>query len=167
MMEAARTSETLVNFYQTTRCYNPEDSHLHTHRRENLKSYMVVELNKVCERNPCTMMDDFWGNLQNVIWATKVERCLHFRIFHGLVFFPEQRRCLLVHKVAVTLGNFSDISVRHTAVRLGAQMLRSKQESPTTWSRISVEKLIVTQLHSTLTAFYGAHPWVLSWAGWI
>jgi hypothetical protein len=36
MMEAARTSETLVNFYQTTR--RPEDSHLRTHRRENLKS---------------------------------------------------------------------------------------------------------------------------------
>jgi hypothetical protein len=28
MMEAARTSETLVNFYQTTWHYNPEDSHL-------------------------------------------------------------------------------------------------------------------------------------------
>jgi hypothetical protein len=28
MMEAARTSETLVNFYQTTRRYNREDSHL-------------------------------------------------------------------------------------------------------------------------------------------
>jgi hypothetical protein len=28
MMEAARTSEMLVNFYQTTRCYNPEDSNL-------------------------------------------------------------------------------------------------------------------------------------------
>jgi hypothetical protein len=28
MMEAARTSGTLVNFYQTTRPYNPEDSHL-------------------------------------------------------------------------------------------------------------------------------------------
>jgi hypothetical protein len=41
MMEAARTSETLVNFYQTTRRYNPEDSHLRTHRRENLKSYFV------------------------------------------------------------------------------------------------------------------------------
>jgi hypothetical protein len=39
MMEAARTSETLVNFYQTAWCYNPEDTNLHTHRRENLKSY--------------------------------------------------------------------------------------------------------------------------------
>jgi hypothetical protein len=28
MMETARTSETLVNFYQTTRRYNSEDSHL-------------------------------------------------------------------------------------------------------------------------------------------
>jgi hypothetical protein len=28
MMETASTSETLVNFYQTTRRYNPEDSHL-------------------------------------------------------------------------------------------------------------------------------------------
>jgi hypothetical protein len=28
MMEAARTSETLVNFYQTIRRYNPEDSNL-------------------------------------------------------------------------------------------------------------------------------------------
>jgi hypothetical protein len=39
MMEAARTSET-VNFYQTTWLYNPEDSHLCTHHRENLKSYL-------------------------------------------------------------------------------------------------------------------------------
>jgi hypothetical protein len=37
MMEAASTSETSVNFCQTTRRNNPEDSHLHTRRRENLK----------------------------------------------------------------------------------------------------------------------------------
>jgi hypothetical protein len=30
MMEAASTSETLVNFYQTARHYNPEDSNLHS-----------------------------------------------------------------------------------------------------------------------------------------
>jgi hypothetical protein len=29
MMEAAVTSEIPINFYQTTRCYNPEDSHLY------------------------------------------------------------------------------------------------------------------------------------------
>jgi hypothetical protein len=38
MMEAESTSETSVNFYQTTRRNNPEDSHLHNRRRENLKS---------------------------------------------------------------------------------------------------------------------------------
>jgi hypothetical protein len=37
-MEAASTSETSANFYQTTRRNNSEDSHLHTHRRENLQS---------------------------------------------------------------------------------------------------------------------------------
>jgi hypothetical protein len=46
MMEAAtRTSETLVNFYPTTRRYNPEDSYLRTHRREKLKSYKVKKIN--------------------------------------------------------------------------------------------------------------------------
>jgi hypothetical protein len=33
------TSEMLVSFYQTTRRYSPEDSRLHTRRRENLKPH--------------------------------------------------------------------------------------------------------------------------------
>jgi hypothetical protein len=36
------TSETSVNSYQSTRRYNPEVGHLHTHRRENLKSYIFA-----------------------------------------------------------------------------------------------------------------------------
>jgi hypothetical protein len=36
MMEAASTSETSVNFYQTTWRNDPEDSNLRTCRRENL-----------------------------------------------------------------------------------------------------------------------------------
>jgi hypothetical protein len=31
MMKAARTSEIMVNFYQTTWNYNPEDSHQHNY----------------------------------------------------------------------------------------------------------------------------------------
>jgi hypothetical protein len=42
MMEAASTSETSVNFYQTTQRYNPEGSHFHTRRRENLKFHLVI-----------------------------------------------------------------------------------------------------------------------------
>jgi hypothetical protein len=43
MMEAARTSETLVTFHQTTRRYNLEDSHLHSRLRENLKFYKNID----------------------------------------------------------------------------------------------------------------------------
>jgi hypothetical protein len=39
MIEAANTSKTSVNIYQTTRRIIPEDSHLRTRRRENLKSH--------------------------------------------------------------------------------------------------------------------------------
>jgi hypothetical protein len=39
MMEAASTSEMSVNFYQATWHINPEDSHVRTHRHENLKSH--------------------------------------------------------------------------------------------------------------------------------
>jgi hypothetical protein len=39
-METVCFSETtLVSTYKHTRRHNPEDSNLHTHRRENLKSY--------------------------------------------------------------------------------------------------------------------------------
>jgi hypothetical protein len=41
MMEAASSSKTSVNFYQTTRRIFPEDSHLHTRRRD-LKSFPLV-----------------------------------------------------------------------------------------------------------------------------
>jgi hypothetical protein len=36
-MEAVSTSEMSVSFYQTTQHHIPDDSHPHTHRRENLK----------------------------------------------------------------------------------------------------------------------------------
>jgi hypothetical protein len=39
MIETARTSETSVDIQLRTRQYIPEDSELHTRRRENLKSY--------------------------------------------------------------------------------------------------------------------------------
>jgi hypothetical protein len=39
-------SETSVNIYQITRCNIPEDSRLHTHRRENLKSLLLNSSNQ-------------------------------------------------------------------------------------------------------------------------
>jgi hypothetical protein len=44
MMETASTSETSAYFYQITQRNNPEDSHLHTRRRENLKFHIVTNV---------------------------------------------------------------------------------------------------------------------------
>lgn len=41
VMVAVSTSETSVNFNQTTRCNIPEDSQLHSRRHENLKSHQI------------------------------------------------------------------------------------------------------------------------------
>jgi hypothetical protein len=41
-MEAASTSETLVNFYQTTQHNKPEENDLHSHHCENLKSHSFI-----------------------------------------------------------------------------------------------------------------------------
>jgi hypothetical protein len=43
MMEAARTSGTLVNFYQTTQRYNPKDNHLNVkHVQYNTISFALT-----------------------------------------------------------------------------------------------------------------------------
>jgi hypothetical protein len=42
MMVAVRISETQVHFKVTTRRHIPEDSKLHTLRRENLKSHTII-----------------------------------------------------------------------------------------------------------------------------
>ncbi|KDR16169.1 Deformed epidermal autoregulatory factor 1-like protein [Zootermopsis nevadensis] len=47
LVKAAKTSETLVNIDQTALSNNPEDRNLHTHRCENLKSYKVIEVEKI------------------------------------------------------------------------------------------------------------------------
>jgi hypothetical protein len=43
MMQAARTSEKFVNFHQTTRRNILEVSHLHTCRRDDLKTHQLMD----------------------------------------------------------------------------------------------------------------------------
>jgi hypothetical protein len=46
-MEEVSSSETSANIYQTTWRNIPEDSHLHTRRRENLKYLQLQEVLKI------------------------------------------------------------------------------------------------------------------------
>jgi hypothetical protein len=51
MMEVVRTSETSVNFKETTRGYIPEYSKLYTRRRENLESHELLIVKTCGTRN--------------------------------------------------------------------------------------------------------------------
>jgi hypothetical protein len=69
MMEAERTSETLVNFYQTTRSYNPEYSHLRVSGRKiwclirSRKKYSETILNELLI-SIIAFQQEAWGQLR-------------------------------------------------------------------------------------------------------
>jgi hypothetical protein len=50
-MEAIRSFETSVNA-RSTQCHIPQDDSLHSHRSENLKSYKVVDVQKIINTGP-------------------------------------------------------------------------------------------------------------------
>jgi hypothetical protein len=60
MKEAANTSETSVNFCQTTRCNNREGSHLHTRRRENPKSNPIHLFRMLLPKNKPHCFNQTW-----------------------------------------------------------------------------------------------------------
>jgi hypothetical protein len=58
MMEAVNSFETSVNIHQTTECNFLEDSHLHTRRRENLKSHLSLLCSQEPATRPCPEPDE-------------------------------------------------------------------------------------------------------------
>jgi hypothetical protein len=64
MMGTVPASETSVNTYHSERRYNPEDSHLRTHSRENLKSYCFMTLNTHTHTHTATKRSSTVANKQ-------------------------------------------------------------------------------------------------------
>jgi hypothetical protein len=62
-MEAVRTPETLVNFYPTTRLYNPEDSHLKN------KGCWVDEINEMTVKSISSFGLSFTHTFQLLVRA--------------------------------------------------------------------------------------------------
>jgi hypothetical protein len=79
MMEAEQTSETSVNSYQSTRRYNLADGLLHTHRRENLKSYEKDDFLLTVSKSGCKF--GVWDSLEliiNALFSLHFAFLLHF-----------------------------------------------------------------------------------------
>jgi hypothetical protein len=84
MIEAARTSETLVNFYQITRHYNLEDSHLldiYEFPTKMLAHIQYVSLN-------CVLYWKDFGGLYKLFLAVKYGTFLEnlFKFYHEYRF---------------------------------------------------------------------------------
>jgi hypothetical protein len=68
-MEAVRSSETSADTQRTTRSYIPEDSTLHNHRCENLKSYIFIYslLNDAASISDCIVFNGWMtGELEKM-----------------------------------------------------------------------------------------------------
>jgi hypothetical protein len=74
MIEAVSTSETPVNFCHTTRRNIPEDSHLHTRRRKNLKSRRV-EMD-----HPVQVVGKCRREFGIILMIMRADRCHHHAI---------------------------------------------------------------------------------------
>jgi hypothetical protein len=100
-MEAIYSSETSVDFQRTTRRYIPEDSTLHNHRSENLKSYIILI-------NPFSLHKT---NLV-VIYSTLTGRWIHF----GCLLIG---RCFVMASRDHSLGRNNNIQLWRACNNLG------------------------------------------------
>jgi hypothetical protein len=83
----SRTSETSVNFYQTTRRNNAEDSHLHTCRRENLKSHKLRSvLQKTLWKFPSwrIKLKVSESEMESPCWCFGDAQTVHIKIKHSV-----------------------------------------------------------------------------------
>jgi hypothetical protein len=71
---AVSTSEPSVSFYQTTRRNVLEDSHLHTHSRENLKSHFVLSIGVSDWRKFNTFMIRYSGIFAYCEWKLNISK---------------------------------------------------------------------------------------------
>jgi hypothetical protein len=78
MMKAVRSSSTSVNTYQTTRRNIPEEIHLHTRRRKNLKPH---EPNNVIKRSALPLT---WEACRCNIQTETSYKYLGFSLFSSL-----------------------------------------------------------------------------------
>jgi hypothetical protein len=89
--------ETSVNFYQTTRHNNPEDSHLHTHRRENLESHKETnESHLLSVRNFSSFYEGWNGvrwNWSHWAWRSEIDRRLENLRSHLFKSFGSSAVC--------------------------------------------------------------------------
>jgi hypothetical protein len=95
-LEAASTSETSVNIYQTAQCNKPEDSHFPTRRHKNLKfclifGYVFFWVHKNWE-NCCDLFCSFYQKNYKLwklhVFYTKLRQYLSHS--HGII---PQRLC--------------------------------------------------------------------------
>jgi hypothetical protein len=118
MMEAASTSETSVNFYQTTRRYNPEVSHLHTRLRENLtwRLHWIImyEFGLLSAISHC------------LIWVAVTSGCRSSTCLVSVTWTPDWRWSHCMH-LAITQQSDGRIG-RSRAKRLGCVTWPNGQE---------------------------------------
>lgn len=120
MMEAARTSETVVNFCQTTRRYNSKDSPLRTSNRTQLISNLLAKQMRIpYQRSMLQSIVHRLLYLSNKYWTSSIVYEQKF-CYCGL----QGKNLIKIHKTGIPLY-ITDYNVEFTV-------------ESTMWSRVDV-----------------------------
>jgi hypothetical protein len=159
MMEAANTSETSVNFYQTTWCYNPEDSHLHTCCCENLKSFFLSFLFSGVNRNVCNKQteSEAAANIKldpQLLQTPELERKLNTPLHMASISRTRKEYETPAHKSVYMLPATTSKKSRATDLRsLTSSLMKKKRTVEMRWQFQSVSRPYRVGIYIYCTSF--------------
>jgi hypothetical protein len=158
MMETVSTSETSVNFYQTTRRNILEDSNFHTRLRENMKSHEINKFHtQLLYRSVCKSvnLNIYWKTL-GIFRPQNSNPFVMSFIMNGLININNNNNWMCPYRSMEKVPNISQLSPASFKILEWVYTFRCRLYPRTPWGGFSTTYFIILLIYSTTVASVSA-----------